>query len=165
MKANTAPSTTDFHRPNQFTDRRHKPEASEPAHPSPISWGPPPKPKQPPPTTDEVRNMRCPEADLPEHIEQELIVAIVRPLRDGETRQDGNARREREILAIVATLSPAQAFRLGARIDNAYSDDPIVVALQRLIGERRKRLREALDEHRRKVAHVWARRLGHPVGS
>lgn len=137
--------------PERFADPVPKldpPRAVKPA----LSWGGVPKPREPPPTTDEVRNLRCPEAELPEHIEQALIEAIVRPLRDGETRQDGNARREREILAVVATLSPAQAFRLGARIDNGYGSDPIVVALQRLISDRRKRLRDAIDDHRRVAA-------------
>lgn len=164
MKPVTTPITSELHYPQPLPDRRHKLDAFRTAKPSAQSWGLAPKPKEPPPTTDEVLHIRCPEADLPEHVERELIEAIVRPLREGETRQDGNARREREILAIVATLSPAQAFRLGARIDNAYSDDPIVVALQRLIGERRKRLRAALDDHRRAVAQATWATSGHYRG-
>lgn len=141
--------------PERFLDHQNQLDAPNTVKPA-LAWGPVPKPRQPPPTTDEVRSLRCPEADLPEPVEQALIDAIMRPLRDGETRQDGNARRERDILAIVATLSPAQAFRLGARIDNAYSTDPIVVALKRLISDRRKRLRDAIDDHRRIAHAAWA---------
>ena len=106
------------------------------------------------PVSDDVLHVRCPEAELPIEVEQRLLTAITRPIDPGESHHEGNARREREIVALFATLSPAQALRLGQRIDAARSDDPIANAMKRLVSERRVRLRTALQNHRRTAAHA-----------
>jgi hypothetical protein len=90
--------------------------------------------------------------DLPPELEAELLAILLRPLAPGETHQTGNAARERELCEVLARLSPAQALALLPRLDRAAPSDELGTAFQRLIPERRLRLRTFLSDTRRRQA-------------
>jgi hypothetical protein len=73
-------------------------------------------------------------------IEQQIIDAITEPLRAGETHRIGNDRKELQIAALLEQLTPVQSLALSTRLSNGRPDDPIVVAFERLVVERRIRL-------------------------
>jgi len=73
-------------------------------------------------------------------IEKQIIDTIAQPLRSGENHRTGNDRKELEIAALLEQLTPAQSLALGTRLSNAQPSDPIVVAFERLVVERRIRL-------------------------
>ncbi len=89
---------------------------------------------EPGPTATNV----APAAPIP--IERELIAMIEQPLRHGETHRVGNDRKERELAALIETLTPAQSFVLSKRLAVNAASDPLAVAFGRLLVERRNRL-------------------------
>jgi len=85
-------------------------------------------------------------------IEAAIIEAIVRPIEPGEMHRAGNDRKERELLALLDTLTPVQALALRRRLANGRAGDPMVAAFARLIAERRNRVLAFLDDARRRAA-------------
>lgn len=81
-------------------------------------------------------------------IERELIATIEQPLRAGETHRVGNDRKEREAAALLAQLTPVQSLALSQRLAVNAANDPLVIALGRMVIDRRNRLVSFLN-HRR----------------
>ncbi len=100
-------------------------------------------------STDSLLHVRVPSADLPADVEQRMIDAIIRPKGVGESHTETNLRREKELLEVFRTLTPARACQLRKRLDNDRPDDRLVIAFKRLIVERRQRLYAALASRRR----------------
>lgn len=82
-------------------------------------------------------------------IEAALIATIERPLHATELHRVGNDRKEREIAALLETLTPVQSLALSTRLSAGIASDPLVVAFGRLIVERRNRLVAFLERRRR----------------
>lgn len=82
-------------------------------------------------------------------IEAQLIAAIEQPLRSGEMHRVGNDRKEREIAALLDTLTPVQSLTLCTRLAAGTASDPLVIAFGRLLVERRNRLIAFLERRRR----------------
>lgn len=108
-------------------------------------------------TTDDVRARTRPPEALPAELEEAIIAVITRPLAAGESHQLGNANRERELCGLLARLDVVQAHHLGRRLDVARANDPLVAAFQRLVLDRRQRVRAFLADARRRVAIAHAR--------
>jgi hypothetical protein len=85
-------------------------------------------------------------------IEQQIVDAITQPLRAGETHRVGNDRKELQIAALLEQLTPVQSLALSTRLSNGRPDDPIVVAFERLVVERRIRLVAYLARRRSRSA-------------
>jgi len=81
-------------------------------------------------------------------IEQAIIDAIARPLRNAESHRAGNDRKEREVAALLGRLTPAQSFMLGKRLSVGAPYDPLVAAFGRMVVERRTRLLSYLARRR-----------------
>lgn len=84
--------------------------------------------------------------------ESAIIDAIVRPIGAGEGHLEGNARKERELMALFDALTPVQALAVRRRLAAASSDDALATAFGRLVIERRGRLIAFLDDTRRRHA-------------
>ncbi len=82
-------------------------------------------------------------------VEQQLIDLIVAPLRDHENCRTGNDRKEHEIAALLAQLTPVQSLALTKRLAINAANDPLVAAFGRLLIERRNRLVAYLERRRR----------------
>jgi hypothetical protein len=82
-------------------------------------------------------------------IEAQLIATIEQPLRSGEMHRPGNDRKEREIAALLDTLTPVQSLALCTRLAAGTASDPLVIAFGRLLVERRNRLIAFLERRRR----------------
>lgn len=95
-------------------------------------------------TTDEVLSRTRPPEPLPPEIEGAILHSIRRPLAAGESHQNGNANRERELRSIFMTLDAIQSLQLRRRLDLDKDCDQIAVAFRRLVVERRQRLRAVL---------------------
>ncbi len=94
-----------------------------------------------------VATAKAAPAALP--IEAQLITAIEQPLRSGEMHRVGNDRKEREIAALLDTLTPVQSLSLCTRLAAGTASDPLVIAFGRLLVERRNRLVAFLERRRR----------------
>lgn len=94
-----------------------------------------------------VAAARAAPAEIP--IEAALIATIEQPLRAGETHRTGGDRKERELAKLIDTLTPVQSLALGTRLANARQGDPLVAAVERLVVDRRVRLRAYLERRRR----------------
>lgn len=82
-------------------------------------------------------------------IEAALIATIERPLHPTELHRVGNDRKERELAALLETLTPVQSLALSTRLSAGIASDPLVIAFGRLIVERRNRLVAFLERRRR----------------
>lgn len=102
------------------------------------------------PTTSTVLPVRCPE--LPAEIAAALVETLARPLRPGETHRTGNDARERELYAVLATLTPVQCLELRRRLERDRDGDPLAVAFRRLVIERRGRVRAFLAHALRRAS-------------
>jgi hypothetical protein len=89
---------------------------------------------------------------IPEAIEQRLIELIVTPVPSTETALAGNARKEREIAEVLASLTVIEAWWLHKRLTIASPSDALVAAFGRLVVERRQRLLAFLGDARRRAA-------------
>jgi len=89
--------------------------------------------------------------------EQAMVEVIVTPIAPGEQHREGNVRKERQLAALLEKLTPAQSLALTRRLDNAIASDPLVVAFDRLVPERRVRLLAYLAR-RRTIAVTLAQR-------
>ena len=83
-------------------------------------------------------------------IEPQLIDLIAAPLHRDENFRTGNDRREHEIAALLAQLTPVQSLALSKRLAVNAANDPLVTAFGRLLVERRNRLVAFLDRRRRR---------------
>ena len=90
-------------------------------------------------------------------IEEEVIRVITTPIAAGERHREGNDRKERELAALLDTLSPLQNLTLDRRLANRAAGDALVAAFDRLAVERRLRLLSHLAR-RRTIAVTLARR-------
>ena len=63
--------------------------------------------------------------------DQRLIAIVLAPLDAGETTHDGFRRKERELGAVFAALSLAEARALHARLANPRPADAVVACLGR----------------------------------
>jgi len=73
-------------------------------------------------------------------VEQQIIDAIIAPLHRNETSRVGHDRKEREIAALLATLTPVQSLALNKRLAINAPTDPLATAFSRMLVERRNRL-------------------------
>lgn len=85
-------------------------------------------------------------------VEAAIIATLIRPTAPGETSAAGNARREAVLRTLVDGLTALEAFALGKRLDLARSDDALAQAFERIVVDRRVRLRAYLAEARRRAA-------------
>lgn len=99
-----------------------------------------------PPAIQQAKAATAP-VEIP--IEAALIATIEQPLRAGETHRTGGDRKERELAKLIDTLTPVQSLALGTRLANARQGDPLVAAFERLVVDRRVRLRAYLERRRR----------------
>lgn len=83
--------------------------------------------------------------------ETELLAILRRPVGPGQAR-DGHMEKEREIGAVFARMSVAEAMALYKRLTFKLPGDVIVEAFARLIEERRARLLAFLGDARRRAA-------------
>lgn len=106
------------------------------------------------PTSSEVIDAahRRPPETLSNGFEQALIATLTRPLTPQEGHSDGAARREHEVAAILLQLNASDAYHLSRRLRLERRNDPVVIAFQRLVIERRQRLRAVLEARRHTLA-------------
>jgi hypothetical protein len=83
-------------------------------------------------------------------IEAEMIAIITRPIGSGEGHRLGHERKERELIALLDTLTPVEALVVRRRLAAARPDDAMAAAFSRLVVERRTRLLAFLDDTRRR---------------
>ena len=81
--------------------------------------------------------------------EQQILDLIAAPLRRDENFRSGHDRKEHEIAALLAQLTPVQSHALSKRLAINAASDPLVVAFGRLLVERRNRLVAYLERLRR----------------
>ena len=91
-------------------------------------------------------------------IDAALIAILDAPLRLGETALIGYARKEAEMLRILASLTVAESRALHARLVVAQPDDPLGGKLARFTADRRNRLVHFLADARRREAVGAGRR-------
>lgn len=94
-------------------------------------------------------------------IEREIIEVIARPLEHGEGHRAGNDRKERELHALLDTISPAASLALSRRLARSMHGDALVDAVARLTVERRARLLARL-QRQRAIAVTLAQRPSRP---
>jgi hypothetical protein len=98
-----------------------------------------------------IPSATTPDSAIP--IEREILDVLARPIDPHETHRVGNDRKERELLALLATLSPVEALSLSRRIACARRDDALVCAfVERLPAERRARVIAFVADTRRRIA-------------
>lgn len=82
----------------------------------------------------------------------DLIAILDAPLTAGETTAAGFARKERELMAAMATRTVLAAYALHKRLANPQRDDVLADKLSRLTVDRRHRLVQFLADARRRAA-------------
>jgi hypothetical protein len=90
-------------------------------------------------------------------VEDKLIAILSAPSLQGETAVIAFRRKEAELLAVCATLSPIESMQLARRLERAKEGDAVAAAFGRLIVERRQRIIRFLNDARRRVAVAGAR--------
>ncbi len=85
-------------------------------------------------------------------IEEQILAAMLRPIDPAEGHRLGHDRKERELLALLDTLSPLEALTLRRRLAAARRGDQLAAAFGRMIVERRARVLAFLDDTRRRIA-------------
>jgi hypothetical protein len=100
------------------------------------------------PTTDDVLNTRPPVGTISEELVGRIVHVLTRPRLEGETHRDAGDNRERELISLVAELTPIQALEIGRRISANRADDVLATTFKRLLPERRSRLAHALSRRR-----------------
>ncbi len=103
------------------------------------------------PTTDAIRE-RARGEQAAGRLDGAIIAVLTRPLRPDEGHRVGNDNRERELVRLLAALTPVETYHLRRRLDADRADDAVVVAFRRLLGERRQRVRAFLSDPRRRCA-------------
>jgi len=96
----------------------------------------------------------------PVAFEAEILAALDAPKQDHETSEAAFRRKEHEIGAVFARLTPADSLALERRLNLSLAGDPIAARFARLVAPRRLRLVSFLSEMRRRQprrAHVGAR--------
>jgi hypothetical protein len=94
-------------------------------------------------------------------LETEIIAAFDAPKQDHETLDAAFRRKEHEIGAVFARLTPVDSLALERRLNLSLAGDPIAARFARLVPARRARLVTFLSEMRRRHpsrrTHVGAR--------
>ena len=91
-------------------------------------------------------------------IEGQIAELLARPVDASEGHRIGNDRKERELLALLDTLTPVEALSLSRRLAVARRDDALVAAFaERLSPERRARVTAYVADTRRRIALRQAR--------
>ena len=96
----------------------------------------------------------------PVALETEILVALDAHKEAHETLDAAFRRKEHEIGAVFARLTPADSLALERRLNLSLAGDPIAARFSRLVAARRNRLVSFLSEMRRRQprrAHVGAR--------
>ena len=91
-------------------------------------------------------------------LDARLLAILDAPLAPGETAKTGFARKESELLAVLATLPVLDARTLQARLSRPTTTDVLASTFARLTIERRTRLLSFLADVRRREAIAIARR-------
>lgn len=89
---------------------------------------------------------------MEEHI-AEIIAIITTEVEHGQALA-GFHEKEKQLLRIFQSLSPADALTLKQRLKIARADDPLTIAFNRLVVERRDRLLEFLSDPARRVRPI-----------
>jgi hypothetical protein len=84
--------------------------------------------------------------------EAELVAVLDAPLMPGETAHFGFQRKEREFVAVLATLTILEAHHLRGRLANPHADDQLALKFARLTIERRTRILAFVADTRRRYA-------------
>ncbi|MEO8842282.1 MAG: hypothetical protein ABI704_11970 [Kofleriaceae bacterium] len=83
-------------------------------------------------------------------LEAEILVALDVPKRHHETRDAEFRRKEHELGAVFARLTPADSLALEKRLKLSLAGDPIAERFSRLTADRRDRLIGFLSAVRRR---------------
>jgi hypothetical protein len=97
---------------------------------------------------------------MPVALETEILAALDAPKQDGETLDTAFRRKEHEIGAVFARLTPADSLALERRLNLSLAGDPIAARFAHLVAARRNRLVSFLSEIRRRQprrAHIGTR--------
>jgi hypothetical protein len=105
--------------------------------------------------TPTLRELAEPDATVA--LEHAILAALEAPLSNHETMFAGFHRKELAVAALFAQLSVADARALHRRLTMPSSSDPLAVAFNRLVSERRARLVAFLADARRRQAIARAR--------
>jgi hypothetical protein len=98
-----------------------------------------------------IPSAATPDSAIP--IEREILELLARPTDPRETHRVGNDRKERELFALLDTLSAVEALSLTRRLACARKDDALVVAfVERLSPDRRARVISFVADTRRRIA-------------
>ncbi len=84
--------------------------------------------------------------------DEALLAVLTSPVHTAECATEGFARKERELVAILATLMPADSFRLERRLASPIPGDVLAAEFQRLIVTRRNRLLSFLSTSRHRAS-------------
>ena len=94
-------------------------------------------------------------------LETEIIAALDAPKHDDETLDAASRRKEHELGAVFARLTPDDSLALERRLTLGLAGDPIAARFSRLVPARRHRMVSFLSEMRRRQpqrrTHVGAR--------
>jgi len=96
----------------------------------------------------------------PVPLETEILAVLDAPQRDHETLDAAFRRKEHELGAVFAQLTPGDSLALERRLNLSLAGDPIAARFSRLVAARRNRLVGFLSEMRRRQprrAHIGAR--------
>jgi hypothetical protein len=94
----------------------------------------------------------------PPTLDAQLIAILDTPLAPGETAMAGFARKEAELIAVLAKLGAIEARALHTRLARPAANDALAGKLARLTIERRSRVLGFLADARRREAIAIARR-------
>lgn len=84
-------------------------------------------------------------------VEDRLQSVLSSPVGPYETSSTAAARREAELSYVIRSLTMRQAYELDRRLRVDGSGDTVAAAFRRLTVERRQRLRNVLESHRRQL--------------
>jgi len=73
-------------------------------------------------------------------LETEMLAALDTPKRDHETFDAALRRKEHEVGAVIARLTPADSLAVEKRVTLSLPGDPIAARFARLVPDRRLRL-------------------------
>lgn len=106
----------------------------------------------PPTTTEVLHRQRSSDLTLEADLEAGLVAALTSPLPADMSHRDGGALREQLVADHLMELDARAAFVVLRRLQRNAADDPLAIAFQRLLSERRARLMRILERRRTMLA-------------